>query len=133
MHLNNQAFLFKIILVIGLTALTQILFGIYTSHKLAGPVLKVTRLLERAAQGEFSGRVRFRDGDHLEELAESLNGLLATLESEQREARASLAEVEEGLRRIRDGEAKPDEVRAVQERLAALAQVALEVPAESAR
>jgi nitrogen fixation/metabolism regulation signal transduction histidine kinase len=100
LHLNNQAFLFKIIVAIAFTGAFQILFGIYASHKLAGPVHKMTGILERAGRGDFSQRAAFRTDDQLEELSASLNGALDSLAAEQRSWRSELAGIEETLARL---------------------------------
>lgn len=122
LHLNNQAFLVKVILVVGVTAVVQILFGIYTSHKLAGPVLKMTRVLQMAASGEYSARVSFRKGDQLEGLAAALNRMLASLSAQQARARAEVESIEQALAalRARPGSVDPSEVHALQEHIARL-------------
>jgi methyl-accepting chemotaxis protein len=130
LHLNNQSFLLKIIAVIGVTALTQVLFGIYASHKLAGPVLKMSRVLDQAAGGDFRERVHFRRGDHLEELAGSLNRLLDGLAEEQARARAEADEIERQIQRLRERpSAAVDDLQELRERIARLAGVEVELPA----
>ena len=50
LHVGNQAFLFKILVLVGFTAMLQIAFGIYTSHKLAGPVVKMSQVLDMRSE-----------------------------------------------------------------------------------
>lgn len=52
------------------------LFGLFISHKMAGPVYRIKRTLEEAASGKIdikTLRFRLRKGDELQDLVESLN------------------------------------------------------------
>ncbi len=52
------------------------LFGLFISHKMAGPVYRIKRTLEDASSGKIdvkSIRFRLRKGDELQDLVESLN------------------------------------------------------------
>lgn len=100
LHANNQAFLFQILLVVALAACVQIFFGIYTSHKLAGPVLKMTTYLDRATSGDFSGRIQFRDGDQLADLAAKMNHLFGRLAAEGNQRRSELSAIERTLEHL---------------------------------
>lgn len=46
------------------------------SHKIAGPVYRITRSMERIREGDIGFRVHLRRGDYLTEIAEELNLLL---------------------------------------------------------
>ena len=59
----------------------QLLFGLRTSHRLFGPAHRITQTFEAVQQGKLDARIKLRDGDHLVELAERLNGFLAWLET----------------------------------------------------
>ena len=124
LHLNNQALLFKIILAVAGTGIIQVLFGIYASHKLAGPVHKMTAVLDRAARGDYSQRVVFRTEDELEALAGSLNRALATLSDDQKRALAEVEAIEQAIGRLVRAGSGPDpaqETDALRARLSALA------------
>ena len=49
------------------------------SHRFAGPVLRLHRMMKELAEGNDPGELRFRDGDFWDELAEQLNGIRAAL------------------------------------------------------
>ena len=49
------------------------------SHRFAGPVLRLHRMMKELAIGNDPGELRFRDGDFWNELAEQLNGIRAAL------------------------------------------------------
>src|SRR5678815_4632337 len=61
---TTSPFLNRVALVVVLTAAIQVVFGVYTSHKLAGPVVKMNRLLKSLAAGDSSVRAGFRRGDY---------------------------------------------------------------------
>ena len=122
LHLNNQGFLLKVALAIGFTGMFQILFGIYASHKLAGPVHKMTGVIEQASRGDYAPRITFRSDDQLDSLAASLNSALGTLAAGQQRSRAEIEAIEAALDRVAaargDAEAEIEELR---RRLSALA------------
>ncbi len=50
------------------------------SHRVYGPIYRMTKTLEAVREGDLGVRARLRDGDHLTELAQHLNGFLDWLE-----------------------------------------------------
>lgn len=70
--------------VIGLLVLLQVavmsvmfLVSIFLSHRIAGPIYKLSRSMELARDGKLDGPIYFRKNDHFQELAELFNSLLA--------------------------------------------------------
>lgn len=57
-----------------------LLLGLRASHRMFGPAYRIARSLDAVMEGKLDTRVQLRDGDHLVELAERLNGFLAWLE-----------------------------------------------------
>lgn len=53
-----------------------IVFGIGLTHRIAGPVYRVQKDIERVLAGEKGVRVKFRKGDSFPELAEKVNQLI---------------------------------------------------------
>jgi hypothetical protein len=49
------------------------------SHRFAGPVLRLRRMMQELAAGEDPGELRFRDGDFWCELGDHFNGIRAAL------------------------------------------------------
>lgn len=68
--------------LVGISALYIILiavFGLFFSHKMAGPVYRIKRTLDDAQQGKIDIKTlqfRLRKKDELQDLAESLNKFL---------------------------------------------------------
>ncbi len=54
--------------------------GIRQSHRLVGSAARMKRTLEAIGQGDFSQRLVVRQGDALEDLAESINAMAHSLE-----------------------------------------------------
>lgn len=51
------------------------------SHRFAGPVLRLHRMMKELAEGNDPGELRFRDGDFWNELAEQLNGIRVLMQA----------------------------------------------------
>ena len=49
------------------------------SNRVAGPLVRLHRAMERLGQGDFDCRIRFREGDYLEDTAEVFNRLVDRL------------------------------------------------------
>lgn len=56
-------------------------FGIYLSHKIAGPIYRIEKFLGAMGAGDFSSRIRLRKGDELVSLADAINRLVDSLSS----------------------------------------------------
>ncbi|HTS82446.1 MAG TPA: signal protein [Myxococcaceae bacterium] len=71
---------------VGVFALAVLLLGIVVTHRIAGPVYRVRRLLDDLGQGRREvPRHGLRDGDELRELFESASALVKTLRAEDEE------------------------------------------------
>jgi hypothetical protein len=57
-----------------------ILVGIFTTHRLAGPVYRLESDISRVLEGERGVRVQLRRGDAFPELAEKVNGLIERID-----------------------------------------------------
>jgi hypothetical protein len=78
----DTAFRFKVLLFFGLTLCGVLIWTVFRSHAIAGPIYKVRKVLQAAAQGEFPDRpVRFRRGDAFRPLAEDLNRCLEIMKA----------------------------------------------------
>lgn len=79
----------------GITIIS-VLFSLWRSHKIAGPVIKITRFVHDIAAGDYSYRIQLRSGDELQALARALNNMVDSLEERQRATKENV------LRQIRD-------------------------------
>jgi len=73
------------ILIIGLPILLLLMlgWGLFLSHRIAGPIYRLERALDRIAkEGDFSVRVKFRKKDELGSIAEGLNKVLERAQKE---------------------------------------------------
>lgn len=66
------------LLVVGIGAA-----GIVITHKIAGPIFKMRRLLREVGQGKLVLREKLRKGDELQSLFESFEGMVTSLNSRQ--------------------------------------------------
>jgi methyl-accepting chemotaxis protein len=72
-----QQLLFWIIIPGFVLLMVQVLLlTIFFSHKLAGPVYRLEIAMNRVIDGDYSERVKLRDGDQLMNLAELLNEVI---------------------------------------------------------
>ncbi len=59
-------------------------FGVRLSHRIAGPMVQIKRVLEHALRGEYKMRIQLRSNDYLHEISDELNLLLEKLENQQK-------------------------------------------------
>ncbi|HET9038049.1 MAG TPA: signal protein [Myxococcaceae bacterium] len=72
-----------VLLSVGVFALGVLLLGIIITHRIAGPVYRVRRLLSDLAEGRREvPRHGLRDGDELRELFDAASSLVKTLRAE---------------------------------------------------
>ncbi|MBI3009169.1 MAG: HAMP domain-containing protein [Candidatus Omnitrophica bacterium] len=83
--------LFSVASVICLTSLTVLLIllplvivlGIFMSHKIIGPIMRMEKLLEEVGDGNFNINIKLRRGDELISLANAMNRMVDKLKSKQ--------------------------------------------------
>ncbi|MFA6078764.1 MAG: methyl-accepting chemotaxis protein [Candidatus Omnitrophota bacterium] len=56
-----------------------IIFGIYASHKIAGPIFRMEKFLNNVATGDLSTRLTLREKDELISLANGINNVLDSM------------------------------------------------------
>lgn len=61
-----------------------VLIGLFESHRTAGAAFSIRRAVDAIREGRPAVRVRLRRGDHLQELAASINKLAETIDAERR-------------------------------------------------
>lgn len=84
-------------------------FTIWRTHRVAGPVVKITRHMHHLAAGDMTGRVRLRANDELKALAESFNDMVESLEGRERAMRQRIEQGIENARRELDAAAPAGE------------------------
>jgi methyl-accepting chemotaxis protein len=101
------------ILVVGVG-----LAGVVVTHKVAGPVYKMKKLLAELAKGHFRVVARLRRGDELQHFFDAFNEAAEQLSQRQED---EIQEIDAVIRMLRDAEpSEPEAVAAAKERLQAL-------------
>ncbi len=67
-----------------LIMLIAIVTGIFTTHRVAGPIYRMESDIDRVLTGETHARVRLRRGDAFPELAEKVNELIERLDDSRK-------------------------------------------------
>ena len=84
---NTQHMVTYFIWVNALCAVTITSFSMYYivghSHRIAGPALRLERLIHQMAKGRRGFRVRLRRKDYLKQIASALNELVESLEKKE--------------------------------------------------
>jgi hypothetical protein len=98
-------------LVGGLAVMVVLIgmFGIYFTHKVAGPVFKMKKMLRQVGDGNLRVEARLRKGDELQDFFEAFTEMLANL---RRFERKQLDDLEAAMGALARGE-KDDAVASV--------------------
>ena len=75
----------NLILLFGLPviAVAVLFWGLLISHRIAGPVYRLEKELDKIAKGDFSLRIKFRRKDELASVAAGINRVLDKIEGEK--------------------------------------------------
>jgi hypothetical protein len=91
--------------VLALALLLVTLDSIRITHKVAGPLFRLDRVLARIRQGRIPETVRLRKGDLLQDNFQRINATLELLRGHHREVRESRLALVESLRAVREAQA----------------------------
>ncbi|MAZ49276.1 MAG: hypothetical protein CME65_12000 [Halobacteriovoraceae bacterium] len=91
-EVQKGAMFLLFMIIIAVLCLTFVA-GIIISHKIAGPMYKMTMFLQKIREGGVIHELTFRDGDQFEEVAEELNETLEYLTSRDEDELEYLTEV----------------------------------------
>lgn len=80
------------VFAVGITA-AWVIFNLWRTQKIAGPVVKMTRFLHNLSTGDFSERVQLRSKDEFQGLAGALNGMVEALKERDESMRKDLLEI----------------------------------------
>jgi len=76
-----QTFLWAVALIEVVLIIVALYYGVKASHRIAGPVHRLKKILRQIADGDLTVRVIQRKHDHLQDLTKEINIAVATLES----------------------------------------------------
>ncbi|MFA4981153.1 MAG: hypothetical protein WC592_01610 [Candidatus Omnitrophota bacterium] len=106
----NLKIFFSLLIVTPLVAV----IGIFLSHKIAGPLVRIERFINNMTYGDFSAYLILRKGDELMSLAEKINQLIKTMKGNLTDQRNRLQKISgelDGLKSISGS--KPEEQASV--------------------
>ena len=78
------------------TVVVTFLYGALISHRMAGPVFRLRRILSEMVEGELRGDVRIREKDDFQHLAHKINDLKTNLRTSLETLRNLCSEIESG-------------------------------------
>ncbi|MFA6320999.1 MAG: HAMP domain-containing protein [Candidatus Omnitrophota bacterium] len=81
--------------------------AIFLSHKIAGPIYRIERVLGEMAKGNFSIHITLRKGDEMVSLAESINRLTSSMSSCIKSEKVRLEAVINELEVLKKSSASP--------------------------
>lgn len=86
------------------------LHTIFSSHRVAGPLYRIDRVLKAMATGDYSQRVTLRRTDRWHEVGETVNALREHLDQHRSDTLVALRQARAILEKSQ-GESSPEEVR----------------------
>lgn len=93
---------FHSILILGLSTAAIALIAVFYSHKIAGPVYRLEKCLERMEAGDLTVTAKFREGDQLGPIAEEMNDAVRSLNHIVRSVDDSLIAMEASEEKLRE-------------------------------
>ncbi len=75
----------NLILLLGIPVISLVIliWGVFISHRIAGPIYRLEKDLEKVANGDFSWRIKIRKKDELHSVAEGINKILKKMEEKK--------------------------------------------------
>ncbi len=65
-----------LLIALPLAFLLMLILSVFVSHKIAGPIYRTEKDLDEILKGDYSRRIKLREGDDLQELADAINKIL---------------------------------------------------------
>ncbi len=75
---RQDVFLLLVFLQLAVMSV-MFLVSIFLSHRIAGPIYKLSKSMELARDGKLEGPIYFRKNDHFKEVADLFNSMMARL------------------------------------------------------
>ena len=93
----NIRILLSVLLVSPLVAT----FGLFLSHKIAGPIYRMERFLFNMAEGDVSSTITLREGDELVTLANGINRLADSMKVSITSQKAHLSQISTEIEKLK--------------------------------
>ncbi len=84
----------------ALSAIVLIIAGVLLTHRTAGPMYRMRKVLEQLGTGDFSVRMRLRSKDHWHEVADAFNIAVEAQEARTKMMREKLEEIETFIKNL---------------------------------
>jgi len=97
--------IFISVILVGSATIAVVMF---LTHRIAGPLYKIEKSLERVSKGDLSFEVAFRSNDEMIKLAESFNMATGGLNGLLKDLKADLGRVEAALDRLKSAVSEED-------------------------
>ena len=72
-----------------------VVFTLYTSHRIGGPLHQIEEMIDLVSQGDLKGRVSFRRNDELKGIGSKFNHMIASLSNRVQQIQTEVGEVKE--------------------------------------
>ncbi len=112
---HQRTLLFSLVLALGVLVVSIGLAGIVVTHKIAGPVYKMKRLLREVGDGRLVMRERLRKGDELQHFFEAFEGMVGDLRARRSAEISRIDAIVEKLSVSADERASASERDAIEE------------------
>ncbi|MEA1969039.1 MAG: methyl-accepting chemotaxis protein [Thermodesulfobacteriota bacterium] len=73
--------IFTNLITTGVVILIAVVVILFVSHKIAGPMYRFDKDIQRISQGDFKNHIHIRNGDQFKVMAASLNRMIDSLQS----------------------------------------------------
>ena len=100
---NVHGFYTRGLILIGITTVLLVVFGLFGSHKLAGPVVKLERHLQLVADGDLSRQIAFRREDYLDSFAETINSAVNSFQARREQTQYLAQNLAAQVQKLGDG------------------------------
>lgn len=101
------AVIYTNLIMLGVVSVITIFVTLYISHKIAGPMFRFEKEIQKIARGDLTNRIALRKKDQVREMADCLNQMTSSLNTKVSEIRTELNGLEEAMH----GSPVPDPVR----------------------
>lgn len=100
----QQVLFWRISLLYTITTLliviAMVILHLLYSHRIAGPAYRIGLEAAKIAQGNLTGKIRFRRSDNLMDMAESMNDVAMQYQGQIRNVQECLADIEERAQKL---------------------------------
>lgn len=101
-----------VVLPMGVTFVAMAVHGVYLTHRIAGPIIRLKRTMREIAARRLPGPVTLRKKDHFKDLADEMNAAIAVLrEDDVRRKRMADEAVDSARQLVHALENRPSDLR----------------------